>query len=96
MVSPDDGFRFVFIQESDKRVVMKDELEEFPNMTLPRPLAEKLASMLNEQHFIQYDKENSLMRFKGILEIVEDKQNKIDKDILIAVINNLNFTEVSE
>ena len=92
----DDGFRFVFVQLDDTRANMQDTLEEYPSITMPVNLSHKLADLLAEQHYLKTDKENQLTRFKGILDIIERKQNSIDKDILIAVINRLNFIDISE
>lgn len=92
----DDGFRFVFIQLDDNRARMQDTLEEYPEITMPINLSHKLADLLAEQHNLREDKQNQLTRFKGILEIIQRKQNAIDKDLLIAVINRLNFIDVSE
>lgn len=96
MIDCDDGYRFIFVQQDDKRVLMKDQCGEFPDMMLPIKLSYKLGELLQEQHILRYNNQNSLSRFKGILEIVEEKQHTIDKDLLIAVINNLNFTTITE
>ena len=35
MIEKDDGLRFRFIENPDFKVIMHDDLEEFPDMTLP-------------------------------------------------------------
>lgn len=91
MIEKDDGLRFRFIENPDFKVTMHDDLEEFPDMTLPCKLARVLAKMLMEQHQLRMDKENDLSQFKSILETLQENGNKLDKDVLIAVINNYDF-----
>lgn len=91
MIEKDDGLRFRFIENPDFKVIMHDDLEEFPDMTLPYKLARVLAKMLMEQHQLRMDKENDLSQFKSILEILQETGDKVDPDVLRALINNYDF-----
>ena len=75
MIDKDDGLRFLFIQSQDFKVTMHDELGEFPDMTLPSNLASVLSAMLMEQHQLRTEKKNNILKFKSVLEILEDEDD---------------------
>lgn len=91
MIEKDDGLRFRFIENPDFKVIMHDDLEEFPDMTLPCKLARVLAKMLMEQHQLRMDKENDLSQFKSILEILQETGDKVNPEVLRALIDNYDF-----
>ena len=93
MIDKCDGLRFQFIQSQDFKVTMHDELGEFPDMTLPIDLATVLGTMLMGQHQLRTEKKNNILKFKSVLEILEETGDKIDKEVLIALLNNYDFTK---
>lgn len=96
MIDKCDGLRFLFIQSQDFKVTMHDELGEFPDMTLPSNLANVLSAMLMEQHQLRTEKKNNILKFKSVLEILEETGDKIDKEVLIALISNYDYFNRTE
>lgn len=81
-----DGYRFQFYKELDGTYTMKDALGQFKDVSLHKDLGQLLANMLAEQHTLRIDKSNQFTRLNALIKIA--KETDLDKDVLIACINN--------
>lgn len=91
MIESDDGFRFLFKHNGDT-VIMIDTLKELPDLTMNKDMAIVLGGILADQHALKREKEENFRLLNGALNTIEKAQERIDKDILIALINNFDFT----
>lgn len=89
MTGRDDGYMFKFVQHRhDKQNCdMVDELGILPTIEIPSEHGEILAKMLSEQHRLRIDKTNQFAKLHALLDLVK-QESEIDKDVLIACINN--------
>ena len=83
-----DGHRFRFNVHGNGTAVMEDEQEEFQPVPMDKDCAYILAKMLNDQQeYRRRDKEN-LIILHSILDFIKENKD-IDKDIMLALINNI-------
>ena len=88
MTERDDGYRFCFKKyEYDDKFEMIDVLGILPTIRIPTEHAEVLSKMLAEQHRLRIDKTNQFAKLHALLDLVK-QESEIDKDVLIACINN--------
>lgn len=83
-----DGYRFCFKKHSyDDKFEMIDKLGILHTIIIPCEHAEVLSTMLAEQHRLRIDKTNQFAKLHALLDLVK-QESEIDKDVLIACINN--------
>ncbi len=83
------GHRWLFRQHKyDDNYDMVDEQGEFPTIELEPHTAELLANQLNILQKYQRDDQQHLLLVNLILNFVKENKD-VDKDIIIAVINNV-------
>lgn len=80
-----DGYRFEFHVDQNG-CIMKDALGEFDSIPMPNKLGELLAKMLAQQHDLRISKSNQFARLHALIKIAQETD--LDKDVLIACINN--------
>ena len=81
-----DGGRFSFRIVEDGWE-MYDEKGEFETVKLSRELATYLGHVTWQHHTMMKDKSNMFSKLIGLIELVK-KESEMDKDVLIACINN--------
>jgi len=86
MVDKMDGYRFRFHEYAGGCCMMEDTLAEFDSIRLPAELGRVLAEMLGEQHNLRIEKDNQFAKLHALINIAENSD--LDKDVLIACINN--------
>ena len=88
MTDRDDGWRFCFKKHRyDDNYDLVDELGILPTIEIPDGHAQVLCKMLAEQHRLRIDKTNQFAKLHALLDLVK-QESEIDKDGLIACINN--------
>ena len=81
-----DGGRFIFRVHKDESVEMIDDYGEFESIILPFRLGCYLSELMWEHHTMKQDKKNMFAKLSALIELVE--KTDLDKDVLIACINN--------
>lgn len=88
MTDRDDGWRFCFKEHRyDDQCEMVDDLGILPTIRIPKEHGKVLSKMLAEQHRLRIDKTNQFAKLHALLDLVK-QESEIDKDVLIACINN--------
>lgn len=81
-----DGGRFYFRNKTDGNMEMVDNEDVFDTIELPSNLGHYLAEVLWEHHTMKQDRSNMFAKLSALIELVQNTE--MDKDVLIACINN--------
>ena len=89
LVKEYQGHRWLFRKHQyNDNYDMEDTLKELPTIELTAPMAKLLADQLGILQNYQNDDQRHLLHFNLILDFIKENKD-IDKDIMIAFINNL-------
>lgn len=88
------GHRWMFEKQvyTDK-ATMQDTQGEFPIVELPSDMAELLSQQLGMLQGYQNDDRKHLLLVNLLLEFIKENKD-VDKDVMIALINNLDYLVV--